>query len=78
MDRNICIEHGFGRDFRKDVIYYYCDKSRRKYRGLFQAQTKLINADVNGSYQIIMKVFPNAFGYGIEGCRLDPVIISAT
>ena len=53
------------------------DKSRRKYRGLFQAEGKLINADINGSYQIIMKVFPNAFGYGIEGCCLAPVIINA-
>ena len=52
------------------------DKGRRKYRGLFQAQDKLINADVNGSYQIIMKAFPNAFSYGIEGCCLAPVIIN--
>ena len=53
------------------------DKSRRKYRGLFQAEGKLINSDVNGSYQIIMKVFPNAFSYGIEGVSLTPVIINA-
>jgi len=53
------------------------DKSRRKCRGLFQAQKTLINADINGSYQIIMKVFPNAFGYGIEGVSLNPVTINA-
>jgi len=52
------------------------NKSRRKHRGLFQAQKTFINADVNGSYQIIMKVFPNSFGYGIEGISLDPVIIN--
>ena len=53
------------------------DKSRRKYRGLFQATDRFINADVNGSLQIIMKVVPNAFSYGIEGVSLNPVIINA-
>jgi putative transposase len=53
------------------------DKSRRKCRGLFQTTDKLINADVNGSLQIIMKVVPNAFSYGIEGVSLNPVIINA-
>ena len=54
------------------------DKSRRKKRGLFQAIGKLINADVNGSLQIIKNVFPDAFNYGIEGCDFNPVIISAS
>lgn len=31
-----------------------------------------INADVNGSYQIIKKVFPKAFADGIEGVGLHP------
>ena len=37
-----------------------------------------INSDVNGSLQIIMKVFPNAFSerYGIEGV-LTPIVINA-
>lgn len=52
------------------------DKSRRVHRGLFQAESCLINADVNGSLQIIKKVFPDAFNYGIEVC-LTPVIINA-
>lgn len=49
------------------------NKSRRKYRGLFVSNngTK-INADVNGSYQIIKKVFPKAFANGIEGVGLHP------
>lgn len=49
------------------------NKSRRKYRGLFISNngTK-INADVNGSYQIIKKVFPKAFAEGIEGVGLHP------
>lgn len=49
------------------------DKSRRIHRGLFQCGQGLINADVNGSYQIMMKVFPNAFANGIEGVGLHPL-----
>lgn len=51
------------------------DKCRRIRRGLFKSnEGKLINSDVNGSYQIMKKVFPKAM-YGIEG-RLTPVIIN--
>ena len=51
------------------------NKKRRVKRGLFISnQGKKINADINGSLQILKKVFPNAFnGYGIEGCRFNPV-----
>lgn len=52
------------------------DKSRRVKRGLFQSGQGLINSDVNGSLQIIRKVFPDAFGYGIEVC-LTPTVINA-
>ena len=53
------------------------DKSRRVQRGLFQAKETLINADVNGSLQIMRKVFPNSYtGYGIE-VVLTPTIINA-
>lgn len=49
------------------------NKSRRKYRGLFVSNEGIkINADVNGSYQIIKKVFPKAFAEGIEGVGLHP------
>lgn len=49
------------------------NKSRRKYRGLFVSNNGIkINADVNGSYQIIKKVFPKAFADGIEGVGLHP------
>lgn len=34
---------------------------------------KLINADVNGSYNIIRKAIPNAFSNGIEGVVVHPV-----
>lgn len=41
---------------------------RRVGRGLFRtADGRLINADVNGAYNIIIKAFPNAFAEGIEG-----------
>lgn len=54
------------------------DKSRRIQRGLFRSDFGLlINSDVNGSLQIMMKVFPNAFNerYGIEGV-LTPIVIN--
>ncbi|CCQ64087.1 hypothetical protein CWATWH0401_1096 [Crocosphaera watsonii WH 0401] len=34
---------------------------------------KLINADVNGSLNIMRKAVPNAFGHGIEGVVVHPV-----
>ena len=37
---------------------------------------KLINADLNASYQIIRKVFPEAFAEGIEGVGLHPVRVN--
>lgn len=55
------------------------DKSRRIERGLFKSNSgSLINSDVNGSFQIMMKVFPNAFNgrYGIEAF-LTPIVINA-
>ena len=53
------------------------DKTRRIYRGLFVSnQGKRINADVNGSLQIMKKVFPNAFADGIEGVVLHPVRVN--
>lgn len=53
------------------------DKSRRVHRGLFVSNngTK-INADVNGSYQIMKKVFPNAYSNGIEGVGLHPTVVN--
>lgn len=51
------------------------DKSRRVQRGLFQSGRCLINSDVNGSLQIMRKVFPNALSNGIEG-GLTPIVIN--
>ena len=45
-------------------------------RGLFQSSNgTVINADVNGAYNIIRKVIPNAFANGIEALGLTPVSI---
>lgn len=53
------------------------DKSRRVFRGLFISNKGIkINADVNGSYQIMRKVFPNAFTDGIEGVGLHPIRVN--
>ena len=53
------------------------NKSRRIKRGLFKANNgQLINSDVNGSLQIMKKVFPNAFADGIEGLDLVPIVVN--
>lgn len=53
------------------------NKKRRIFRGLFKSNTgKLINSDVNGAYQIIKKVFSDAFANGIEGVGLHPIVIN--
>ena len=52
------------------------NKSRRIHRGLFIGNNGIqINADVNGAYQIMKKVIPNAFANGIEGAGLHPLAI---
>ena len=53
------------------------NKSRRKHRGMFISNNGIkINADVNGAYQIMKKVFPNAFANGIEGVDFRPLVIN--
>ena len=47
---------------------------KRMKRGLFVTVTeRRINADVNASYNMIVKVVPNAFGNGREGVVVHPV-----
>lgn len=51
------------------------NKKRRIKRGLFKSDNgRLVNSDVNGSYQILRKVFPE-FQYGI-GVYLTPVLVN--
>lgn len=49
----------------------------RRHRGLFISKDKIkINADCNGSGNIIRKVFPNAFADGIQGVVVPPIRIT--
>lgn len=53
------------------------NKSRRIYRGLFKSNDgKYINADVNGAFQIMRKVFSNVKADEIVGAYSHPVIIN--
>ena len=63
----------------EDPIKENYRKERRVYRGLFIADCgKKINADVNGAYQIMKKVFPKIFINGIEDAGLHPTILNLT
>lgn len=54
---------------QKQSIY----AGKRIKRGMFRTSKGiLINADVNGSYNIILKAFPKAFVNGIEGVGVHP------
>jgi putative transposase len=47
---------------------------KRVKRGLFRsASGRCLNADVNGAYNIIRKVAPDAFGKGVEAVVVQPV-----
>lgn len=53
------------------------NKLRRVYRGLFRSNNgKYINADVNGAFQIMRKVFSNVKANEIVGACSHPVIIN--
>src|SRR5712692_1406597 len=55
----------------------YIFSGKRVYRGLYRASNnRYINADVNGAYNIIRKVAPDAFGSeGVEDFAVHPVRI---
>ena len=49
----------------------------RVYRGLFKtASGLLINADVNGSLNILRKYKPKAFANGVQGVVVHPRVVS--
>ena len=56
----------------------YVFSGYRVKRGLYKSKKQkcYINADVNGSYNILRKVFPTAFANGIEGIVVYPLIIN--
>lgn len=52
-------------------------RGKRIKRGLFRAgDGRLINADVNGSANLVRKAFPNAFAEGIQGVVVRPVRVT--
>jgi putative transposase len=52
---------------------------KRLKRGLFQTATsRRLNADVNGAYNMILQVVPDAFGKGRAGVVVHPVRLSLT
>ena len=60
----------------EDPIKENYNKHRRVRRGLFRSNKgEYINADVNGAYQILKKVVPDAFANGIEGAGSHPMTI---
>ncbi|WP_237395800.1 IS200/IS605 family accessory protein TnpB-related protein [Okeania sp. KiyG1] len=49
---------------------------KRITRGLYKTrENKLLNADVNGSLNIIKKVIPDVFDQGIKGLPFNPVVL---
>jgi putative transposase len=60
-----------GESIQKHVEY----QGKRIQRGLFRSKNgTVLNADVNGSANILKKAFPTAFdGYGIEGAVVHPI-----
>ncbi|MDB9432178.1 RNA-guided endonuclease InsQ/TnpB family protein [Microcystis aeruginosa] len=51
-------------------------KGKRLTRGLYKMGTnQLLNADVNGSFNIIRKVIPDVIDQGIKGLPFNPVVL---
>ena len=51
-------------------------QGRRIKRGLFKSKNgTIINADLNGAYNILRKAIPNAFVDGIEGFGVNPKVL---
>ena len=70
-----------------DSIPVYGDNNAKSFefsgkrikRGLYRSKTgKLINSDVNASYNILRKAFPKTFSYGIESCVVQPRLVTPT
>ena len=62
-----------GEEIRKHEVYV----GRRIKRGMFVSKEgRKINADVNGSYNILRKAIPNAFANGIEGVGVHPLVLA--
>ncbi|NEN93188.1 MAG: IS200/IS605 family element transposase accessory protein TnpB, partial [Okeania sp. SIO3H1] len=63
--------------YKKGEKNHVTFSGKRIKRGLYRpASKRLINADVNGSLNIMRKAVPNVFDYGIEGVVVHPVRIT--
>ncbi|MEM1394457.1 MAG: transposase, partial [Cyanobacteria bacterium P01_H01_bin.150] len=58
------------------VLHNWKPSGARIKRGLYRSKSGLINADVNGSYNILRKEFPHAFSQGIKGCVVQPRLVN--
>ena len=62
---------------KEEMMHHEKYLGRRRHRGLFVSKNKIkINADCNGSGNIIRKVIPNAFADGIQGVVVSPLRIN--
>ena len=71
------IDNDFIPTFKSSTELNYKFSGKRVVRGLYKSSSgKLINADLNGSLNILKKAVPNAFEkcYGIEVCSTPKVI----
>lgn len=51
-------------------------QGKRVARGLYKtAQGRLLNADMNGSLNIMRKVIPDVLNQGIKGLPFNPVVL---
>jgi putative transposase len=66
----------YGEEKEKEKISF---SGKRISRGLYKTREgKIINSDVNGSYNILRKAFPNAFANGIGRCVVHPRLVTPT
>ena len=71
------IDNDFIPTFKSTTELNYKFSGKRVFRGLYKSSSsRLINADLNGSLNILRKAVPNAFDecYGIEVCSTPKVI----
>jgi putative transposase len=65
--------------YKKDEKNQWTFSGKRVKRGLYRTGSgRLVNADVNGSLNIMRKAVPNALGYGVEGVVVHPERVTPT
>ena len=64
--------------YKKDNEEKYIFSGKRIFRGLYKSKDgTLVNADVNGAYNIVRKVYPKAFNAeGVAGFVSTPVAVA--